>query len=75
MRYRYIALISITLGGKEFLPGRPLPEGIDYEDLYKAGMVSREGTEETTPIKLSLPVTIKKTKKKTNGKRKNNSNR
>ena len=85
--YKYFALISVTLGGTEFLPGKELPSYRDYQDLYDAGMVSRKkiddrdpNIEQTTgPIAVELidPRVTRRAlkKKKSNGKRKNNSNR
>lgn len=79
MLYRYAALISITIGGTEFLPGKEIPPHIGCDDLYKAGMVSRQKIDDREPNveQTTGPVSteITKPKKKSNGKRKNKSNR
>lgn len=78
MRYKYAALVEVTLGGEKFLPGKKLPNGWDYQGLYDNGMVSRKKIDDRDPDKeqttgpiaietriKSIPKTSTRTKRRT----------
>ncbi len=75
MKYMYQALTEIKLGGKVFLPGTKLPEGIDYQSLYDNGMAARskvvDESKEVNTVATPIEIKVKRHGKK----RKNKGNR